>query len=72
MGKKLFTLEEQRTQFEYGQHCFLEGRYTEAEFAFRHVIQSANEHNDFETVVSGMIWLNRTLINNSKVEQLFQ
>lgn len=67
----LFTLQQQAQQFELSKELFYNGHYEDAEKLFRLVIESAEQHQDYATYVSGIIWLNRTFINQSKTEKLY-
>lgn len=69
--EKLFTLEQQQRKFLLAQQAFKDGDYHTAEPIFRLVIESAFQHNDYDTYVSAMVWLERILINTSRMSEVY-
>lgn len=70
--EKLFTRAQQQQQFELAQQAFERGDYDTAEPLFRLVIESSFQHNDLDTYVSAMVWLERILVNTSRITELHQ
>lgn len=69
--EKLFTLEEQQRKFLLAQQSFKDGDYHIAEPLFRLVIESAFQHEDYDMYVSAMVWLERILINTSRMSEVY-
>lgn len=69
--EKLFTLEQQQRKFLLAQQSFKDGDYHIAEPLFRLVIESAFQHDDYDTYVSAMVWLERILINTSRMSEVY-
>lgn len=69
--EKLFTLEQQQHKFLLAQQSFKEGDYDAAEPLFRLVVESAFQHDDYDTYVSAMVWLERILINTSRMSEVY-
>lgn len=69
--ERLLTIKQQEEYFMLGKHYFLNGKYKEAEPLFRLAIESAFQHSDYQTYTSGMIWLNRTLINTQQINKMY-
>ena len=67
--EKLFTRAQQQQQFELAQQAFERGDYDAAEPLFRLVIESSFQHNDLDTYVSAIVWLERILVNTSRIAQ---
>lgn len=70
--EKLFTRAQQQQQFELAQQAFERGDYDAAEPLFRLVIESSFQHNDLDTYVSAIVWLERILVNTSRIAELHQ
>ncbi|WP_010290357.1 GGDEF domain-containing protein [Kurthia massiliensis] len=68
--EKLFTKKQQRQQYERACAAFTKGDYATAEPIFRLVIESAYQHNDMELYVTTIVWLERILVNTSRLEEL--
>ena len=69
--EKLFTLEQQQRKFLLAQQSFKDGDYHIAEPLFRLVIESAFQHEDYDMYVSAMVWLERILINTSRMSEVY-